>query len=265
MLTRLDHLISEKEIAREGPFATFPVIRTVFEEDLIEIEDVEMVFHNSSIETEPCDIIISSVDARETSLKDWGFSASSHACDYDDTSLIPNRDMFSDGSSILEDIGAIEQEPNTHMSWRQPNFLKFELSAGTYSDKTIGLLMHNYITNIADVLQPAHHPRNPYKSIYVPNALIGSSNLLPGVIVLSSDLSYSNVAIFHALLSVSAFHLRGTKYTDNYLVFEQLGRFHRAQALKNLRRVLKSKSVVMESQAVMAAMMSLVTSDVSLR
>lgn len=122
--------------------------------------------------------------------------------------------------------------------------------------------MYNYITVVADLLQPASHYQNPYKSIYVPNALIGSPDSLTGVA--TSELSHSNVAVFHGILSVSAFHLRGTDTSPERAVFDKLGRLHRGKALEHLQKALLDELDRSDHHVAMSAMMSLVSSDVSL-
>jgi hypothetical protein len=170
---------------------------------------------------------------------------------------IAHRSPFDDGYELIDR----NTQPNSHRN--RSGLLDTELRAAVYRNRTISLLMHNYILNITELLQPVFHPRNPYQSIYVPNALKGSSNLVLGMNNLGSELSSNYVAIFHALLSVSAFHLRGTGYTENQPLFDQLGRFHRAKAMHNLRMALIDETRTVDRRATMAVMLSLVSSDVS--
>ena len=79
-------------------------------------------------------------------------------CQEDDLEIIAQTSTFDPNSSTMSRL------------------FDLELRTTFFSDKTTGELMYNYITTVADLLQPASHYQNPYKSIYVPNALIGSSD-----------------------------------------------------------------------------------------
>lgn len=161
-----------------------------------------------------------------------------------------------DDLEIVAQTSTFDQNSST-MSW----LFDFELRTTSFSDKTTRELMYNYITTVADLLQPASHYQNPYKSIYVPNALIGSSDSLVGVGMLEP--SHSNVAVFHAILSVSAFHLRGTDTCPERIVFDKLGRLHRGKAFEHLQKALLDELDRSDHHAAMSAMLSLVSSDVS--
>ena len=139
--------------------------------------------------------------------------------------------------------------------------IPLEFMTNLFSDKVTRELMYNYVNIVADLLQPASHFRNPYKSIYVPNALIGSAESLTGVGLLEP--SHSNVAVFHAILSVSAFNLRGTEALPDRVVYDNLGRLHRCKAFKHLQKALLDELDREDYHAVMSAMMCLVSSDVS--
>lgn len=141
------------------------------------------------------------------------------------------------------------------------HLLDLELRTHFFSDKTTRELMYNYINVVADLLQPASHSQNPYKTIYVPTALIGSADRLCSIGM--ADASHSNVAVFHAILSVSAFHLRGTENLPERTIFDKLGRLHRGKAFEFLQKALLNDLDRSDHQAAISAMMSLVSSDVS--
>ena len=141
-----------------------------------------------------------------------------------------------------------------------PHSLDLELRTHFFSDKATQELMHNYVNVVADLLQPASHYQNPYKSIYVPTALVGSIDGLGGCGAFEA--THSNAAVFHAILSVSAFHLRGTNTTAERATFDELGRLHRGKALKSLQIALLDELDKSDHHAAMSAMMSLVSSDV---
>lgn len=255
MLGKLEEVASDGQTARIGPFAIFPVMEENFSPNFEE-SDVDSSFHKS----DPLDHGLASVlEIESPGLSDWD-TAEHHSLPSVENGSI----AFSYDNDNLydEDVEMVDRDVESLSLYSQTDSLDFELSSAIYSNTSVGLLMHHYITNIPDLLQPANHYRNPYKLIYVPSAIIGSSNLILGMGA-KTELSSSNIAIFHALLSVSAFHLRGTRYTENNTMFEQLGRFHRAQALQNLRIALQNESREMDRHAAMAVMLSLVTSDVS--
>jgi len=258
MLTSLHKLGPGLESARIGPFSIFPVERnidsTIFNlpravEDDLQVPRSEMRSTQNNI--------LSEFEFGPPVCGDW------EVVDLKNVQESPvlrksHRSPFEDEVELID--GDTQHNSRNNQT---SSLLDTELRTAVYSNKTIGLLMQNYIANITDLLQPVCHPRNPYQSIYVPNALIGSSNLVLGMNNSASELSFSNVAIFHALLSVSAFHLRGTSYTENQPLFEQLGRFHRAKALQNLRMALLDDTRTIDHHATMAVMLSLVSSDVS--
>jgi hypothetical protein len=168
------------------------------------------------------------------------------------------------GGSLDEDLEIVAQTSSFNQNGSTiTSLLDLELRTQFFSDKATRELMHNYITTVADLLQPASHYQNPYKSIYVPNALIGSADSIGGVGML--ERSHNNVAVFHAILSVSAFHLRGTDASPDRVVFDKLGRLHRGKALEHLQIALLDELDRSDHNAAMSAMMSLVSSDVSLQ
>jgi hypothetical protein len=168
---------------------------------------------------------------------------------YFDTQLDLSTESFS------QDIEIVDRTSDF------PCCLDLELRTNFFSDNTTRELMYNYINVVADLLQPASHYQNPYKSIYVPTALVGSSDSLGGMGMLEP--SPSNVAVFHAILSVSAFHLRGTENLPERTIFDKLGRLHRGKAFKSLQKALLDELDSSDHHAAISAMMSLVSSDVS--
>jgi hypothetical protein len=257
MLTSLDQRELGLKYARSGPFSIFPVERQI----------------DSTIWNRPGDIEgdlqLPRTELQSTLNNQWSeFEFGSPVCgswEVMDLNSLPKSSVppIAHRSPFDAEYELIDRntQPSSHRN--RSGLHDTELRAAVYRNRTIGLLMHNYILNITELLQPVCHPRNPYQSIYVPNALKGSSNLVLGMNNLASELSSSNVAIFHALLSVSAFHLRGTNYTEKQPLFDQLGRFHRAKAMQNLRMALIDETRTVDRQATMAVILSLVSSDVS--
>lgn len=75
-----------------------------------------------------------------------------------------------------------------------------ELSLPVFKDQDSGMLMHDYMNHIADMLQPIFHPANPWHTTYVPIALKGSSQVM--VARNYSGSSYAAVALSHQLHSI---------------------------------------------------------------
>lgn len=152
-----------------------------------------------------------------------------------------------------------------------------ELSPRIFQDQDpiIDHLMDNYVRNVAIVLAPLPHPENTYSTIYIPKAMTGASNVLFGLSHPASEMLSSNVAIFYALLATSAFHLRGSDPEDSE--FDVIARGFRAKAFASLRKALQQTFETDEEQAlvvpstalsthfeaVISAMLTLITMDVS--
>lgn len=171
-----------------------------------------------------------------------------------------NPQMF--GLNGIDEAG--EDEIENQNDAVSPSSLSLHLRSSIYRDPLAGLLMNNYVLNIADLLQPIVHHQNPYSSIYVPSAMIGSSNLLFGT---GNDLRVpaSSTAIFYSLMATSAFHLRGSDESERGGELDLLGREFRVKSFKLLRKAMCDSADSPESnaaQGIMSAMLSLVTADV---
>ncbi|KAL4974024.1 fungal-specific transcription factor domain-containing protein [Aspergillus desertorum] len=75
-----------------------------------------------------------------------------------------------------------------------------------YTDSSMAELMDNYIHVEADLLQPARHTQNPYRSLYVPKGMeaAAAAGLFVGV---QDSPSPVGTALFRALVAVSASHM----------------------------------------------------------
>ncbi|KAL4901683.1 hypothetical protein BDW74DRAFT_170122 [Aspergillus multicolor] len=125
-----------------------------------------------------------------------------------------------------------------------------------YTDTDAAELMDNYIHVVADLLQPARHSQNPYRSLYVPQAMEAGAGIFAGVGVSSYPLG---TALYHALLAVSAFHLHRRR--PNNIVYRNQGRLHRLKAIESLKRSLAHAEVASDCPTAMSAMLSLVSID----
>jgi arginine metabolism regulation protein II len=128
-----------------------------------------------------------------------------------------------------------------------------------FGDHDSGMLMHHYTNHIADILQPVLHPSNPWRTTYVPIALEGSSGVL--VTRNTSRISHAAIALSHSLQASAAFHLQ--RLTGSSEQFYSLGVHHREKAHRALATALTDPKDLHRYKIYMAAMLSLVTTDVS--
>lgn len=184
---------------------------------------------------------------------------------YVDASLPDGRIYeLDDGTIVANDDSLLPADKEERINPRKISHLSSEILRSRFSiffnvDNDIAELMDNYISVVADLLQPTRHSQNPYKSIYFPQAIASPSGITVGV---SDSMSSSRTALFHALLSVSAFHLYRRK-TDNREKYEKLGRLHRAKAIKSLQKALTSGYIAKDKCTTMSAMLSMASIDVS--
>jgi hypothetical protein len=145
-------------------------------------------------------------------------------------------------------------------------------------DILVQQLMHNYVHNVATVLQPVVHSGNAYSSIYATQAMAvalkSSKNeneiqhLGPSNIALNSK-----TALLYALLTSSAFFLRGS---DRFGEADALATSFRLKAQAHLQLALKSlfdpktssgqsssEKSLSDYEGVLSVMLTLVTADVS--
>ncbi|KAL2845866.1 fungal-specific transcription factor domain-containing protein [Aspergillus pseudoustus] len=126
-----------------------------------------------------------------------------------------------------------------------------------YADTVTAELMHNYIHVVADLLQPAHHTHNPYRSLYVPKAMeAAAATLFVGV---GGTPSRAGTALFHALLAVSAFQMH--RHRPDQAQYNSMGRTHRIMAIESLQRSLAGPGVSTDSHTTMSAILSMASID----
>lgn len=118
-------------------------------------------------------------------------------------------------------------------------------------------LIHHYLQHMVHLMQPVLHRDNPFRTLYFPLAVEGSSEL---ELAQDTDLiSSAGVATFHSLSSLAAINLRSLGSEEESL--EQLAFRHKQRALVALRYALTRKTSSYKS--LMIAMLSLVSADVS--
>ncbi|KAL3473169.1 fungal-specific transcription factor domain-containing protein [Aspergillus californicus] len=141
-------------------------------------------------------------------------------------------------------------------AWASPALPELQLEMPSYLDSDRAELMHNYIHVVADLLQPASHARNPYRSIYAPKAMQAAVTCFVGVGGIPSQAS---TAVFHALLAVSAFHMHG--YLPHVQRYGALGRLHRLKAVESLQKSIAAPGTEIDHHLTMSAMLSMVSID----
>jgi len=131
----------------------------------------------------------------------------------------------------------------------------------TYFDITTAELMHNYVHVVTDLLQPAQHTNNPYRSLYIPKAIEAAAGAL--FVGARGTNSQAGTALFHALLAVSAFHLYRRR--PDHPRYGRQGQMHRIKAFEYLRRSLAEPVTKEDPHTTMSAMLSMASIDVGTR
>jgi arginine metabolism regulation protein II len=127
-----------------------------------------------------------------------------------------------------------------------------------FKDQETSMLMYHYKNHVAELLQPVFHPRNPWRTTYLPFALEGCPELcLVQNAVPSSGVS---ISLFHSILSSAAFHLRNVMGGSRE--YHSLGLQHRAKALRALKSALVAPKDSRQYTVYLTAMLALVTIDV---
>ncbi|KAL2869215.1 Zn(II)2Cys6 transcription factor [Aspergillus lucknowensis] len=191
------------------------------------------------------------------------------------TSSSPPSSSSSSSSSDTHEITLtsagidITVSQNTHWLDRTSNsppeavlgdveFLLFDhdLASTVAEDTTASMLMNHYMQNVVHLMQPISHARNPFKTVYIPLALQGSSQLEGARRF--NQLPSASVAVFHSLLSISAANLQSMRAEKEGL--KQLACHHKQRALVALQSALAAKST--SYRDTMTAILSLVSTDI---
>lgn len=138
-------------------------------------------------------------------------------------------------------------------------------------DTLINTLLHHYVHNVANVLQPIKHPRNTYSSIYATTAMAVAQRMPRQSLQQDLRVPNSKVALLYSLLTSSAFQLRGH---DDDSEADFLARYCRNQAISHLQLALDSLSgsqhpsqqgkmvASAKREEVLSVMLTLVTADI---
>ncbi|KAJ5266115.1 hypothetical protein N7524_007133 [Penicillium chrysogenum] len=179
--------------------------------------------------------------------------------------VIPNAQIHEMGlSSDWESVIAMMDTRNSptlsyprHTSLTIHPSPHIELSIPLFKDQETSILMYHYKNHVAELLQPVFHPRNPWRTTYLPFALEGCPELcLVQNAVPSSGVS---ISLFHSILSSAAFHLRNVMGGSRE--YHSLGLQHRAKALRALKSALVAPKDSRQYTVYLTAMLALVTID----
>lgn len=173
-----------------------------------------------------------------------------------DTDLDASTLGYDDEVSRHTDVISVYRSPILHIA-ESPHL---DLSSPLYRNPQAGMLMHHYANFITNLLQPIQHDGNIYRRVYIPNAIAGSTDLIMGVS--NQDSKPSSIAMFHALLSASAFHLRMNTAGQLKKSYNQMGLLHKAKAYQNLQVALADPSKS-DHESTLNAMLAMITIDVS--
>lgn len=168
----------------------------------------------------------------------------------------PGRVVSSSDLPRLEGNGRSPQDPVAGN--RGLISLDCNLASTMIENTTATMLMDHYMQHVVHLMQPVSHPRNPFKTVYLPLALHGSSQLEQSG--RRSQLQSASIAAFHSLLSTAAANLQRMQGEQEAL--EQLACHHKQRSLIALQSALETKSTPYRD--LMTAILSLVSADVSL-
>jgi hypothetical protein len=134
----------------------------------------------------------------------------------------------------------------------------YSLSTALVANTTAAMLINHYTSHLVHLMQPISHQGNPFRTIYLPLAIEGSSAL---EVARDPDRIHpTSVTVFHSLLSTAAINLQDQPSGRGGL--QQLAWHHKQRALVALRSALAAQSC--KYKDLMTAILSLVSTDVSL-
>lgn len=167
--------------------------------------------------------------------------------------------LSEDDASLLQQFPVHEQIPEQALAPTFPPSTKLGTSIYTSlsRDSSIDQLMHHYVVNITDLLQPVSHPENPYRTLYAPAALEVISGLLDNTPAAKATM---HNALYHSVLAAAAHHLGSC--TSESSKYKKLGAQHKDQALLMLRKSIDPARPASNYKTLLITMLSLVTIEV---
>ena len=127
-------------------------------------------------------------------------------------------------------------------------------------------LFSHYMLQVADVIQVIGHPHNMFRSVYAQYALQILAH--PSMSSTPQTMFASHKAIFCAIISTSAFHLRGlnSHELDRWELYNQIGMAYRLRALQYMRYAIMEPFIDAETHcAKLSAILTLVDLDASIQ
>ncbi|OJJ07631.1 hypothetical protein ASPVEDRAFT_46894 [Aspergillus versicolor CBS 583.65] len=176
--------------------------------------------------------------------------------DLDTSSPHPSSSDSNDTASIVDDVAV---SPSTRWLGHNPPedveliLPEHNLASSIIEDTTASMLMHHYMQHVVHLMQPVSHSRNPWRTVYLPLALQGSSQL-----DVPRRFHSASVAVFHSVLSIAAVNLQSMRSEQEGL--QQLACHHKQRALVALQSALSTKSTPYKD--IMTAILSLVSADI---
>lgn len=144
-------------------------------------------------------------------------------------------------------------------------YSQMKLGAAPFRMQTdVKQLLHHYVNHVVDLMTVVPTPKGPWKSVHVPRALQGSAAL-----AIVGKTSHSCNALFHALLTISAYNLAANHDIANQELQAQSWREVairlKARSLAYLKACLQADCPADERgkyKEILAVMLSMVTIDV---
>lgn len=255
MLSYLDTVSTALETVSTGPFSVFQTSPYVHSTPSVSFLRPSIPEIDASLDDK--DRLVSSLNAFWNGTHEVASSGRSYST-MEDHSRSPQQDLSTDSDiAIGENMSA---PPAAEMALGPPIHSAATLSPRTalysslFHDPDTSMLLHHYAYHVAGLLQPVHHPNNPWRTTYFQFALDGRQEY--------ASSSPASTAIFHSVLSSAAFHLRNA--TSGSKKYHRLGLEHRAKSLHALNAALSHPSKSRVYTLYLTAMLSLVTIDVSL-
>jgi hypothetical protein len=158
-------------------------------------------------------------------------------------------------SSTLESDSS--PKPTTPQS-RGEIFLSInEIHAPIFGSKIIDRLLSHYMINIADLLLPILHEKNPWRNLYMPTIFDAAA-----VHYFAPDQAHgrANSALYYAALSTASFHIWYGQRDKNEL--HRMGTLYRCKAMQSLQLAVTSTNAGTQYRDLLMAMLSLVTNGV---
>ena len=155
-----------------------------------------------------------------------------------------------DAVNYLDHISPVTSPPTSiglNGLWRQPQ-------PYISDDPTVDWLFRHYPLNVANLLQPLSHPRNPYQSIYVPIALETLQEPSFGRHIPTQSLKR---CLFHSIIATAAFHIHSCN--DSAPSFHRMGIVHRQFALRCMQLAIQQGISRSHYREFMMALLSLIT------